>query len=351
MGKRIVIVGAGALGAYVGGHLARAGEDVTLIDPWPAHVEQMRAEGLSLKGLSEEECFSTPVQTMHITDVQELARTGPVDIAFLCTKSYDTEWATTLIRGYLAPAGYVVSLQNCINEHRIAAIVGWGKTVGCIASQIAVDLVGPGEVRRGVPRGGNDYTVFRVGEAHGGITSRVEEVARLLSLIDSTKTTSNLWGERWSKLVANATRNGLSAATGMSNNACDREPITRWLCIRTAAEAVRVGLAQGYQLELIYKETPERWLAAASDDGATVRSELEAEMQASAANRAETMRPSMGQDILKGRRTEIDYINGLVAEKGAEFGIPTPVNLAMVDAVKRVEYGRVEASLDNVRDI
>ena len=350
MGKRIVIVGAGALGAYVGGYLARAGEDVTLIDPWPAHVEKMRAEGLSLEGLSEEECFSTPVQTMHITDVQELARTGPVDIAFVCTKSYDTEWATTLIRDYLAPAGYVVSLQNCINEHRIAAIVGWGKTIGCIASQIAVDLVGPGEVRRGVPRGGNDYTVFRVGEAHGGITSRVEEVARLLSLIDSTKTTSNLWGERWSKLVANATRNGLSAATGMSNNACDREPITRWLCIRTAAEAVSVGLAQGYQLELIYKVTPERWLAAAREGGA-VRSLLEAEMEASAANRAETMRPSMGQDILKGRRTEIDYINGLVAEKGAEYGISTPVNLAMVDAVKRVEYGRVEASLDNVRSI
>ena len=351
MGKRIVIVGAGALGAYVGGHLARAGEDVTLIDPWPAHVERMRAEGLSLAGLSEEECFSTPVQTMHITDVQELARTGPVDIAFLCTKSYDTEWATMLIRGYLAPAGYVVSLQNCINEHRIAAIVGWGKTVGCIASQIAVDLVGPAEVRRGVPRGGNDYTVFRVGEAHGGISSRVEEIARLLSLIDSTKTTSNLWGERWSKLVANATRNGLSAATGMSNNACDREPVTRWLCIRTAAEAVGVGLAQGYQLELIYKVTPERWQAAAADDGGAVRSEIEAEMEASAANRAETMRPSMGQDILKGRRTEIDYINGLVVEKGAEFGIPTPVNQAMVEAVKRVEYGRVEASLDNVRDI
>ena len=343
-------MGAGAVGAYVGGHLARAGEDVTLIDPWPAHVEKMRAEGLSLEGLSEEECFSTPVQTMHITDVQELARTGPVDIAFVCTKSYDTEWATTLIRDYLAPAGYVVSLQNCINEHRIAAIVGWGKTIGCVASQIAVDLVGPGEVRRGVPRGGNDYTVFRVGEAHGGITSRVEEVARLLSFIDSTKITSNLWGERWSKLVANATRNGLSAATGMSNNACDREPITRWLCIRTAAEAVSVGLAQGYQLELIYKVTPERWLAAANDGGA-VRSLLEAEMEASAAKRAETMRPSMGQDILKGRRTEIDYINGLVAEKGAEFGIPTPVNLAMVDAVKRVEHGRIEASLNNVRDI
>jgi 2-dehydropantoate 2-reductase len=178
----------------------------------------------------------------------------------------------------------------------------------------------------------------------------VEEVARLLSLIDSTKTTSNLWGERWSKLVANATRNGLSAATGMSNNACDREPITRWLCIRTAAEAVSVGLAQGYQLELIYKVAPERWLAAANDGGA-VRSEIEAEMEASAAKRAETMRPSMGQDIFKGRRTEVDFINGLVAERGAELGIATPVNLAMVDAVKRVELGKVAASLDNVRDI
>ncbi|GMQ77154.1 MAG: ketopantoate reductase family protein [Gammaproteobacteria bacterium] len=350
MGKRIVVVGAGAVGAYVGGYLARAGEDVTLIDPWPAHVEKMRADGLSLEGLSEDECFSTPVQTMHITEVQDLARSGPVDIAFVCMKSYDTEWATMLIRDYLAPAGYVVSLQNCINENRIAAIVGWGKTIGCIASQIAVELVRPGLVRRGVPRGGSDYTIFRVGEAHGGITARVEEIAALLCHIDSSKTTSNLWGERWSKLVANAMRNGLSAATGLSNNACDREPATRWLCIRTAAEAVRVGLAQGYQLEAIYKVAPERWLAAAADDGA-VRGEVEAEMEASAASRAESMRPSMGQDIFKGRRTEIDFINGLVVERGAEFGIATPVNAAMVDAVKRVEYGRVEASLDNVRDI
>jgi 2-dehydropantoate 2-reductase len=350
MGKRIVVLGAGAVGAYAGGYLARAGEDVTLIDPWPEHVEKMRADGLSLEGLTQDECFNTPVQAMHLTEVQELARTGPVDIAFVCVKSYDTEWATMLIRDYLAPAGYVVSLQNCINENRIAAIVGWGKTIGCVASQIAVELVSPGQVRRGVPRGGSDYTIFRVGEAHGGITARVEEIAGLLSHIDSSKTTSNLWGERWSKLVANAMRNGLSAATGMSNNACDREPITRWLCIRTAAEAVRVGLAQGYQLELIYKVAPERWLAAAADDG-SVRGELEAQMEASAANRAETMRPSMGQDILKGRRTEIDFINGLVVERGAEFGVATPVNLAMVEAVKRVEHGDVEASLDNVREI
>jgi 2-dehydropantoate 2-reductase len=350
MSKRIVIVGAGAVGAYVGGYLARAGQDVTMIDPWPAHVEKMRTDGLSLSGLSEEECFTTPIQAMHITDVQDLARTGPMDIAFVCMKSYDTEWATTLIRDYLAPGGYVVSLQNCINENRIAGVVGWGKTLGCVASQIAVELVAPGEVRRGVPRGGNEHTVFRVGEVHGSITSRAEEIAELLSLIDSSKTTSNLWGERWSKLVANAMRNGLSASTGMSSNACDREAITRWICIRTAAEAVSVGLAQGYKLEKIYEAMPEKWLAGATEGGAA-RSELEAAMEASAAKRAETMRPSMGQDIQKGRRTEVDFINGLVAAKGDELGIATPVNRAMVDAVKRVELRKVQASLDNVREI
>lgn len=350
MSKRIVIVGAGAVGAYVGGYLARAGQDVTMIDPWPANVEKMRADGLSLSGLSDEECFSTPIQAMHITEVQDLARTGPIDIAFVCMKSYDTEWATMLIRDYLAPRGYVVSLQNCINEHRIAGVVGWGKTLGCIASQIAVELVAPGEVRRGVPRGGNKHTVFRVGEAHGSITARAEEIADLLSLIDSSKATTNLWGERWSKLVANAMRNGLSASTGMSSNACDREAITRWICIRTAAEAVSVGLAQGFMLEKIYEAMPERWLAGGSgDDG--VRSELEAAMMASAERRAETMRPSMGQDIQKGRRTEVDFINGLVAARGEELGIATPVNRAMVDAVKRVELRQVEASLDNVRAI
>ena len=77
-----------------------------------------------------------PVRALHVTDAQQLAKEKPVDIAFVCMKSYDTAWATMLIRQYLAPDGYVVSLQNCMNEETIAGIVGWGKTLGCIASSI-----------------------------------------------------------------------------------------------------------------------------------------------------------------------------------------------------------------------
>src|SRR5690606_37174710 len=222
MGKRIAVVGAGAVGGYVGAHLARLGQDVTLIDAWPEHIEAIRARGLELDGVSEEDRVTVrEAKTMHLTEVQGVAKQKPFDVAFVSVKSYDTEWATTFIRPYHAPDGYVVSLQNCINEERIAGIVGWGKTVGMIAATISVDLYEPGRIRRTVPRGGAKNTTFRIGEVHGRSTKRVEELAALIAPIDSVKVTSNLWGERWSKLCLNGMRNGVSAATGLAGNDCD----------------------------------------------------------------------------------------------------------------------------------
>src|SRR6476659_9397032 len=120
MGKRIAVVGVGALGGYVGGWLAHTGEDVTLIDMWPENVEAIRARGLELDGVTPQEKFTVKsAKTMHLTEVQSLAKQKPIDIAFVSVKSYDTEWATTLIKPYLAPDGYVVSLQNCVNEEKI----------------------------------------------------------------------------------------------------------------------------------------------------------------------------------------------------------------------------------------
>src|SRR5205814_7157587 len=116
MGSKIAIVGTGAVGGYAGAHMAQAREDVTFIDPWPEHVEHMRKHGLRVTHAMNVPEFTVPVRALHITDAQQLAKEAPVDIAFVCMKSYDTAWATMLIRQYLAPDGYVVSLQNCINE-------------------------------------------------------------------------------------------------------------------------------------------------------------------------------------------------------------------------------------------
>src|SRR2546423_7630712 len=203
MVPKIAIVGAGAVGGYVGAHMVQAGENVTFIDPWPEHVEHIKTQGLRITHAKDVAEFSVGARAMHVTDAQQLAREAPVDIALVCMKSYDTAWATTLIHQYLAPNGYVVSLQNCMNEETIAGIVGWGKTLGCIASTINVNLPEPGHIHRGAGKGGAAHTVFRAGEVHGRITHRAEEICRLVGYADSSKVTGNLWGERWSKLVAN----------------------------------------------------------------------------------------------------------------------------------------------------
>jgi len=350
MAKRIAFVGAGALGGYVGGYFAHDGHDVTLIDPWPEHIETIRRHGLTLTGLTPEEHLTvTAAKTMHLTEAQSLAKQNPIDIAFVAVKSYDTEWATMLIRPYLAPDGYVVSLQNCLNEERIAGIVGWGKTVGCIAARISVDLHEPGRIRRTVAKGGALHTVFRVGEVHGRVTKRAEELAAMIAGIDSVKVTTNLWGERWSKLCLNGMRNGVSAATGLSGNAGDRDDTIRRFAIRLGGETVRIGQALGYELEHIGNLDPDR-LALASEGDRTALAEIEAVMIAGSntGTRSDLQRPSMGQDMLKGRRTEIDFLNGFIVEKGQAIGHPTAANAALTEIVKRVERGELPARPENI---
>ena len=338
MGKELAFMGAGAVGSYVGGHLTRAGEDVTLIDPWPEHIETIKQHGLHLEGTQGEHLVRP--KAVHLHEVQNLFK-DPIDIAFVCTKSYDTVWATAMISQYLAPGGFSVSLQNSINEERIAGVVGWGRVVGCIASSISVNAYKPGHVTRTVQPGGPGYIVFRVGEVHGRITPRIEELARMLTTIDSSKATPNLWGERWTKLVVNSMGNGVSAITGMGGKDMTLSPETRQLSIQLAGEAIAVGQAHGFNLESIRGVEPEVMRAAAQGDRQAYE-QVEATMLKGLARMTDEGRPSTGQDILKGRRTEIDFINGLVAEKGDEAGISTPTHKALVEVVKEVERLEVQ---------
>ena len=344
-GKRIVVVGAGAIGGYTGALMARGGEDVTLVDPWPEHVEYIGANGMQLSGLTPAETYSIKVNARHIGDVQQFAREKPIDIAFISVKSYDTEWATHLIKPYLAPGGYVVSLQNCINEERIAAIVGWGKVLGTIVSLLASECYAPGHVKRTMPMGGAHYITYRVGEVHGRITPRAEEVANILKHADSSKVTTNLWGERWSKLVINSMRNGLSAATGLSGNQRDTSEGPRDVSIRLGSQAVRVGQALGFQLEKLQVMDAET-LARAGEGSADAKTEIVHQLLKLATTRSEEQRPSMAQDIFKGRRTETDFINGFVAAKGEEIGVRAPLHAAMNALVKKVERGDVKPTPD-----
>jgi 2-dehydropantoate 2-reductase len=294
--------------------------------------------------------FTVPVRALHVTDAQQLSKEKPVDIAFVCMKSYDTAWAAMLIRQYLAADGYVVSLQNCMNEETIAGVVGWGKTLGCVASSITVNLPEPGHVHRGAGKGGAAHTVFRAGEVHGRVTRRAEEVCRLVGYADSAKVTGNLWGERWSKLVANAMQNGLSACTGLGGGDMLRnEPIRRF-ATRLGSEAIRVGQAHGYQLEDILHLPPETIARAGEGDEAAIRAYEEQRFK-DAGKQADGQRPSMGQDMQKGRRTEIEFLNGLVVREGEKLGLPCRANAVLTDIVKRVERGELKPDPRHITEL
>jgi 2-dehydropantoate 2-reductase len=171
----------------------------------------------------------------------------------------------------------------------------------------------------------------------------------MIRTIDSVKATTNLWGERWSKLCVNGMANGVAAATGMSGNEMNRDERIRRLSIRLAGEGVRVGQALGYRLEHIRMHDPETLARAAEGDPAAL-DEVEGQIRAAlnSNTRSDLARPSMGQDMLKGRRTEIDFINGVIAQKGEAVGVPAPTHRALIAAVKRVESGATPARPENL---
>jgi 2-dehydropantoate 2-reductase len=255
-----------------------------------------------------------------------------------------------LIRQYLAPDGYVVSLQNCMNEETIASVVGWGKTLGCIASSITVNLPEPGHIHRGAAKHGAAHTVFRAGEVHGRITPRAEEICRLVGFSDSAKVTNNLWGERWSKLVANVMANGLSACTGLGGGDMLKSDPIRHFSTRLGSEAIRVGQALGYELEEILHLPPET-IARAGEGDAVAMQTADAQRFKDSGRTAAGQKPSMGQDMEKGRRTEIEFLNGLVVREGEKIGLPCRANAVLTDLVKRVEKGELKADPRHITEL
>jgi 2-dehydropantoate 2-reductase len=340
----IAVLGAGAVGGYVGGQLARAGYRVDLVDTWAEHVDHINAQGIRLSDPSGEAVIRA--RAMHIHEVQQFVR-DRVDLAFICTKSYDTAWMAKMIRPYLSESACVVSLQNSINEGEIARIVGEERTLGCIASTISVMLLKPGCVHRARTPGGENYTVFRAGELHGRITPRVRAIADVLASVDSAKVTTNLWGERWAKLVTNSMHHGILGSAGISDHALMNNPQTRGLAIRCAGEAIRVAQALGHDLEPILRMSPALWCDAAQGEADAVRA-VEAGWLQWMERSKEPHFGSVGHDLKHGRRTEIDWTCGYVAMKGAAIGRPAPTHAALTALVKKVERGEIAQSLTNL---
>jgi 2-dehydropantoate 2-reductase len=341
MSRKIIFVGAGAIGSYLGGFLSRAGHDVTLVDPWAEQVETIRQKGITVTGPHDP--FEARPTAVHLHESQRLPR--DFDIAFVAMKVYDTAWATQLAVRHLKPEGYVVASENCWPDPIVASVVGAERAVGLVMSKIGVALWKPGQVERGMEKGaGKGHDVFRAGEHDGRITPRTTELAEMLSVVDGSLVTDNLWGERWAKLCANAMGNPVQAMSGLGSLEIMSSEVGRTITIHLAAESARVGLACGYRITKINGAPAEQWADAGRRQTYETLDRMLTPQSASGRN----WRASMAQDVTKGRPTEIDFMNGHVVAQGRERGVATPVSAAVVEMIHEVERRARKPAAENI---
>ena len=341
MARKLLFVGAGAIGSYLGAFLSRAGHDVTLVDPWADQVETIRERGISVTGPHEP--FEARPAAVHLHEAARLPR--DYDIALVAMKVYDTAWAAQLALRHLGPDGYVVAAQNCWPDPVVAGVAGASRAVGLVMSKIGVALWKAGQVERGMEKGqGKGHDVFRVGEHDGRITPRATELAHMLSVVDGAQVTDNLWGERWAKLCANAMGNPVQAMSGLGSLEIASSEVGRTITIHLAAESARVGQALGYRVPKFNGATAEQW----ADAHRRETYEALDRMLTPASGRSVNWRASMAQDVTKGRATEIDFMNGYVVAQGRERGVPAPVSSAVVEVMHEVANGSRKPDPKNV---
>ena len=344
--KRVLIVGAGAVGSYIGGWLAHTGHDVVIADSWAQQVDTINSDGLRVAGPHEP--FVSHPRAFHLHQSQALALEPQFDIAFIAMKAYDTSWAARFALRFVKDDGYVVSSQNCMPDGDMADAVGADRCVGLIMSSIAVRVGGPGLSQRAGTKRRRDlgHIVFRAGEHDGADTERIAELISILEPIDGGKTTTNLLGERWAKLCQNSMGNPVVGATMCGSATVASSPRGRELQIRLASESAQVGLALGLDVVSFGGSTPQNW-SLASTDG-EVYEELDNMLADNAGAGTGNWHPSMGQDVQNGRPSEIDFMNGHVLKMGREVGVATPVTASIVDAMRQVDRGELVPDESNI---
>src|SRR2546428_6561285 len=301
MAKKILSVGAGAIGSYIGAFLSRAGHDVTLVDPWAEQVEMIRKKGISVTG-PHGPCDAHP-KAVPLGEPRRMPR--DFDLAFVAMKAYDTAWAAQVALRHLKADGFIIGSENCWPDPIVASVAGASRSLGLVMSKIGVALWKPGQVERGAEKGqGTGHDVFRVGEHDGRTTARATEVAEMLKVIDGALVTDNLWGERWSKLCANSTGNPVQAMSGLGSSEIASSEVGRAITIHLGAESARVGLALGYRVPKFNGTTAEQWAAADRRDVYESLDRLLTPTSAGGRNR----RASMGQDVTHGRPPALDHM-------------------------------------------
>jgi 2-dehydropantoate 2-reductase len=328
-GRKIAVVGAGANGASIGADLTLAGEDVVFIEQWPAHVEAMRAHGITIE--MPERTVTADVPTLHLCEVATLRET--FDVVLLLVKAYDTRWAAHLIAPHLSDGGLMAGIQNGMTTGVVADVVGPERTIGAVI-EITSSMTVPGRVDR---HSGPDRSWFAVGGVHPSTRGREEEIASLLRHSGNVEIVDDIEAAKWMKLVSNATTLATTAILGLPMAEAAAVPAMRDIMLSAGQEALDATVGLRNPILPIFGLTP----ADVAKPDTVVETLLDTLLNGFVLPYSTT---TILQDWIKGRRSEVDDINGHVARTLEHLGRSAPINATIVDVAHAIERGSLRPS-------
>jgi 2-dehydropantoate 2-reductase len=298
---RVAVLGAGAVGCFFGGMLARAGREVTLIGR-PVHVDAFNARGLRFEGLKFDEQVVVKSST-------EASAVRGCRLVLFCVKSTDTEDAAAQMAPFLDAGALVVNLQNGVdNTERIQARVA--QPVIPAVVYVATEMAGPGHLKH---HGRGDLVI---GDLGGAVPAdALAQVQRWFQAAGVPVVLSdNVAGELWEKLVVNCAYNALSAI----------------------AQLPYGKMIEGPGIRDVMRDVVQETLAVAKASGVAMAPDM-LERTYRIAEAMPTQFSSTAQDLARGKPTEIEHLNGFVVRRGAALGVPTPANRALYALVRLLE--------------
>jgi 2-dehydropantoate 2-reductase len=300
---KIVIVGPGAMGCLLAAFLSKSKEEIWVLDKNKERASQLQQSGISIEGISG----NWQVEARVTAEPKEIDQ---ADLIIFCIKSYHTKEAVIQVKSLVGENTKVLTLQNGIgNIEIIAEVVGTERVIGGVTN-LGATLLHVGRVRHA----GKGETV--IGRADGKISVELRTIREILNKAGlEARISRDIKGLLWSKLIINVGINALTAITRLNNGRLIEFESTRKILRDAVTEAIRI--AKRKRIKLIYDDP---------------LAKVEAVCEATATNVS-----SMLQDVLRKRRTEIDFINGVIVRQGQELGIPTPVNSLLVNLVKTIE--------------
>lgn len=327
---KYTLIGAGAIGGSMAASISRAGADILYVDADVAHVRAMNENGLTIIDPRNGD-FTVPVRAEHIDDLQE-----PLEIVFLAVKTQHTRAAMERIAPLLKDSGYVVSLQNGINEYVIGEYVAEHRVIGAFVNW-AADYIEPGVIQFG------GHSNFVIGELDGSITERLKHIKEFCSPFQEVEISSHVMCQLWSKQVNICAMFATGITHLMIPGGMDYEQ-TQETIANITLEAMQVPDKLGIKLVSFDDFRPDLYRQGRYKEALKITADHYRSMVKNYTG--------LYRDLaVRKRKSEIDGTVGYMVQMGEKLGLSLPLNKKLVSMVKEIEAGEREICTENLLEL